>query len=211
MVTAKDANGYTTINTESDGVYLTVFPPSGKGLRATLEDVKKELQKFNIAVDNPAVLNQVVTQASGKPHKISDVKAGGAQEQVFVEISDDEMTAKVTIVPPQSESGHFANIDDVRNVFKRRNVVYGMDENRVAELSSKLAHLESSKNINEPVEMDVAFGTPVTNGEDARIEYLYKKSEEDTHAPVPEENEEGRIDYKAAHKIDNRKSTRLNS
>ena len=65
MVGAKDVNGYTTITTESDGVYLTVFPPSGKGTRVTLEDVKRELNKFNMRVDNPSILNQAVAQASG--------------------------------------------------------------------------------------------------------------------------------------------------
>ena len=202
MALLKDVNGYTTITTESDGVYLTVFPPSGKGNRVTLEDVKKELQKYGIRVDNPAILNQAVTQATGKPQKVTSSKPDGLQEQVFVEINDDEMQAKVTVVPPQSENDHFATIDDVSNTLKRRNVVYGVDETRMAELSAKLSQLEHTKNINEPIEMEIAFGTPVTNGEDARIEYLYKKSEEEAPAPVAED-EEGRVDYKAAHKIDN--------
>lgn len=202
MALLKDVNGYMTITTESDGVYLTVFPPSGKGTRVTVDDVKKELQKYSINVDNPAVLNQAVTQATGKPQKITSSKPDSSQEQVFVEISDDEMQAKITVVPPQSENDHFATIDDVRNALKRRNVVYGIDETRLAELSAKLSNLETSKNINEPIEMETAFGTPVTNGEDARIEYLYKKTEEDTPAPVAED-EEGRVDYRAAHKIDN--------
>ncbi|SRR5579871_1921656 len=202
MALLKDVNGYTTITTESDGVYLTVFPPSGKGTRVTLDDVKKELQKYSIKIDNPAILNQAVTLASGKPQKVTSSKPDSLQEQVFVEISDDEMQAKVTIVPPQSENDHFTTIDDVRNTLKRRNVVYGVDETRLAELSSKLSQLESTKNINEPIEMDIAFGTPTTNGEDARIEYLYKKTEEEAPAPVAED-EEGRVDYRAAHKIDN--------
>ncbi len=124
-------------------------------------------------------------------------------ELVFVEINDDEMLAKVTVVPPQSETGRFSTIDDVRNALKRRNVVYGIDEARLAEISSKLSQFSASKNINEPVEMDIAFGTPVTNGEDARVEYLYKKSTEETPEVPVEESDDARIDYKAAHKIDN--------
>jgi uncharacterized protein len=203
MATLKDENGYTTITTESDGIYLTVFPPSGKGTRVTLDQVKSELQKQNVLIDNPSIINQVVLQASARPQKIVNRKIDGSQEQVFVEISDDEMSAKLTVVPPQSENDHFTNIDDVRNALKRRNVVYGVDENRMAELSAKLSQLESSKNINEPIEVDIAFGTPTTNGEDARIEYLYKKNEEEIQAPVPEETEDGRVDYRAVHKIDN--------
>src|SRR5581483_10750785 len=129
--------------------------------------------------------------------------AGPKEEQVFIEISEDEMLAKVTVVPPQSENDSFATIDDVRNRLKQRGVAYGVDETRMAEISAKLSQLAATKNINEPIEMDVAFGTPVTNGEDARVEYLYKKAEpEEAQAPPPED-EEGRIDYKAAHKIDN--------
>ncbi len=202
MAPLKDVNGYTTITTESDGVYLTVFPPSGKGVRVTLDDLKKELQKYNIQVENPAVLNQAIAQASGKPQKVTSSKPDTSQEQVFVEIGDDEMQAKVTVVPPQSENDHFATIDDVRNALKRRNVVYGIDETRMAELSAKLSQLETSQNINEPIEMEIALGTPVTNGEDARIEYLYKKAEAEPQAPVAEDGE-GRVDYRAAHKIDN--------
>src|SRR5579872_4136093 len=204
MAGSTDVNGYTTITNDSDGVYLTVFPPSGKGIKVTLADAQRELQKYKLNVDNPALLNQAVSQASGKPTKIAGPKMDGSQDQVFVEINEDEMLAKVTIVPPQSENDHFATIDDVRNTLKRRGVVYGIDESRMSELSEKLSQLASTKNINEPVEMDIAFGTPVTNGEDARVEYLYKKTEEVApEAAVLLEDEEGRIDYKAAHKIDN--------
>ena len=104
MVGSKDLNGYTTITTENDGVYLTVFPPSGKGIKITLEDVKKELFKYKVNPDNPVMLTQIVTQASGKPQKIVSQKASSSpgQDQVFVEISDDEMTVKLTIVPPHA-------------------------------------------------------------------------------------------------------------
>jgi uncharacterized protein len=204
MVGPKDVNGYTTITTESDGVYLTVFPPSGVGGRATLEDVKKELTKYNITPDNLSVLNQLVQQASGKPQKISDAKIEKAQEQIFVEISEDEMTAKLTIVPPQSENDHFATIEEVRNALQRRAVVYGIDETRMSELSAKLSQLTETKSINEPIEKEIAFGTPLVNGEDARVEYLYKKApEEEQKAVVLEETEDGRVDYRSLHKIEN--------
>lgn len=206
MAVTKDMNGYMTITTENDGTYLTVFPPSGKGVKITLEDVKKELMKSKVNPDNPVMLTQIVSQANGKPQKIVNQKVATSpgQDQVFVEISDDEMSAKLTVVPPQSDSGQFSTIDDVREVLNRRNVVYGIDETRMSEVAAKLTQLTSSKNISEPIEIEIAFGTPVTNGEDARVEYLYKKTEEtEKQAPVLEETEDGRVDYRAVHKIDN--------
>lgn len=207
MVVSKDQNGYTTITTENDGVYLTVFPPAGKGVKVTLEDVKKELFKHKVNPDNPVMLTQIVSQALGKPQKIVSKKAptSPGQDQVFVEISDDEMSVKLTVVPPSADTGHFSTVDDVREALVRRSVVYGIDENRMAELSSKLAQMTASKNISEPIELEIAFGTPVTNGEDARVEYLYKAKAEETEqqTPVLEETEDGRVDYRAVHKIDN--------
>ena len=177
MAVTKDMNGYMTITTENDGTYLTVFPPSGKGVKITLEDVKKELMKSKVNPDNPVMLTQIVSQANGKPQKIVNQKVATSpgQDQVFVEISDDEMSAKLTVVPPQSDSGQFSTIDDVREVLNRRNVVYGIDETRMSEVAAKLTQLTSSKNISEPIEIEIAFGTPVTNGEDARVEYLIKR------------------------------------
>lgn len=199
MAESKDANGYTTIATESDGVYLTVFPPTGKGKRVTVENVKIELAKYNISADSEVVLQQAVVQANGKKQKIS-----GSQEQVFVEIAPDAMSAKVTILPPANPGEKFMAVDDVRAALIRRNVVYGIDENRMADISAKLSRFAAEKNIAESVEGDIAFGTPVVNGEDARIEYLYKKEmAAEPQAAAPEQTEDGRIDYRAAHKIDN--------
>lgn len=82
MVGSKDLNGYTTITTENDGVYLTVFPPSGKGIKITLEDVKKELFKYKVNPDNPVMLTQIVTQASGKPQKIVSQKAATSPARI---------------------------------------------------------------------------------------------------------------------------------
>ncbi|HVZ81923.1 MAG TPA: FapA family protein [bacterium] len=203
MPTAKDANGYLTIKTQSDGIFLTVFPPVGKGVKATLDDLKREIQKVNVTPDNPATLSAILQQASGKPQKIAEIKKVPGQENVFVEISDDEMQAKLTVVPPQSEKDHFTNIDDVRGALQRRGVVYGLDENKMAELSAKLSQFEGAKNINEPIEMDIALGTPVTNGEDARLEILYSQTPQEATPAAPEETEDGRVDYRAAHKIDN--------
>ncbi len=206
MVGTKDINGYITVTKENDGIYLTVFPPTGKGNRVVLEDVKKELAKFKVEINNPNLLNQIISQAAGRAQKIAQNKFAliDGQEQIFVEISDDEMLAKVTIVPPQGENGHFSTIEEVRETLKNRNVIYGLDETRVSELSEKLIKLAELKNFIEPVEMEIAFGTPVNNGEDARVEYLYKKKvEEETQVPVLEETEDGRVDYRAVHKIDN--------
>jgi len=199
MAESKDVSGYTTIATERDGVYLTVFPPAGKGTPVSIDSVKAELSKYKITPDRSEVIEQAVFQANGKPVKISSV-----QEQLFVEVDPDEMIAKVTVLPPASEADHFTTIDDVRNALARRKVVFGINENKMSELAAKLAKIASTKDVSESVEMEVAFGVSVVNGQDAQITYLYKKeSPVDNQAVVPEQTQDGRVDYRMGHKIDN--------
>jgi uncharacterized protein (DUF342 family) len=204
-MTEPNMDGYITITNENDGVYLTVFPPQGKGIKPSLDDVKRELSKYNIKVDDERLLAAVVQKSAGTPQKITAAPAGLGQDQIFVEITDDEMMAKVTVVPPQNEKEHFVTLDDVRETLKRKNVKFGIDENKMAELSARLSTLAAEKNLNEPVEAEVAFGTMVKDGEDGRIDYLYKNepAPAEQPPPAPEETEDGRIDYRAAHHIDN--------
>ena len=198
MAESKDANGYTTIATERDGVYLTVFPPSGKGAPVSIDSVKNELIKYNIVPDSAQIFQQAISQANGKPIKISNV-----QENVFVEIAPDEMSAKITILPPPSETERFATIDDVRKVLARHNVVFGIIENKMTELAAKLARIANTKDMTEAVEEEVALGIPMISGQDAQIIYVYKEALAKNQDTTPDQTNDGRVDYRAGHKIDN--------
>ena len=198
MAESKDVNGYTTIATERDGVYLTVFPPLGKGTPVSIDSVKTELIKYNIVPDSVEIFQKAISQANGKPIKISNV-----QENVFVEIAQDEMSAKITILPPPSETERFATIDDVRKVLARHNVVFGIIENKMTELAAKLARIANTKDMTEAVEEEVALGIPMISGQDAKIVYVYKEALAKNQDTTPDQTDEGRVDYRAGHKIDN--------
>ena len=61
-----DMDGYSTVTTEEDGTYLTVFPPKGKGKRVEIDKVKDEINKLNIKdVDSQAV-ERAVKEATGR-------------------------------------------------------------------------------------------------------------------------------------------------
>lgn len=198
MAESKDVNGYTTIATERDGVYLTVFPPSGKGMPVSIDSVKAELIKYNIVPDSTEIFQQALSQANGKPIKISNV-----QENVFVEIAQDEMSAKITILPPPSETERFATIDDVRKVLARHNVVFGINETKMTELAVKLSLIANTKDMTEAVEEEVALGIPMISGKDAQIVYVYKEMLAKNQESTPDQTDDGRVDYRAGHKIDN--------
>ncbi len=202
-------DGYTTISTQQDGVYLTVFAPTGNGKKLALTEVERELAKYKVTVENRAGLNQLVMQADGKPHKVARPVILEGPGQVFVEISDDEMVAKITVIPPQDPTDKWATMEDVTAALQRQNVVFGVDASRMAELTAEIARMAAEKDGAEPLEYEVAFGTPVQNGEDARIDMIYKEAlkeqqaAEETASAVGEETDDGRIDYRALHKIEN--------
>ncbi len=134
---------------------------------------------------------------SGKP----SVPKTDEPRQIFVEVSADEMSAKVTVLPPQPGDDKFLTLDDVKAALSKNRVVFGIDANALNEMGVKLAHYAASKDHNEMTEAEVARGIPVVNGQDAQLELLYKKNE-----PTPEahpEETEGRVDYRAAHRIEN--------
>ena len=198
MAESQDVNGYTTIATEHDGIYLTVFPPSGKGRPISADAVKTELDKYGIEPVSAETIVKAVSQPNGKPIKVANV-----DEHVFVEISPDEMSAKITVLPPSSEANQFTTIDDVRKVLVRRKVVFGIDENKMTELAAKLAKIAATKDMSELVEMEIAFGIPMISGQDAQIVYVYKETLAKNQDTTPNQTEDGRVDYRAGHKIDN--------
>ena len=61
-----DMDGYSTVNTEEDGTYLTVFPPKGKGKRVELAKVREEIAKLNIAEVNMQAVERAVKEARRK-------------------------------------------------------------------------------------------------------------------------------------------------
>jgi uncharacterized protein len=201
-------DGYTTIATQPDGVYLTVFPPTANGKRITLGDVERELAKYKVTVENRQGLNQLVMAADGKPHKIARPVVNDGPGHVFVELSEDEMIAKITAIPPQDPADKWPTLEEVRTALQRQNVVFGVDESRMAEVGTELARMAAEKDTAEPLEYEVAFGTPVLNGEDARIDYIYKEllkeqQAKEEAAVSADETDDGRIDYRALHKIEN--------
>src|SRR6056297_1594571 len=111
-----DMDGYSTINAEEDGIYLTVFPPKGKGKKVELDSVKKELDK-DVYKDKDINMDEVkraVDEATGQPVMIVKEQIEVKDGQVFVNITPDEMYAQATVVPPQG-GGKEVTEDTVKN------------------------------------------------------------------------------------------------
>src|ERR1035437_8711661 len=197
-----DMDGYPTISTEDDGLYLTIFPPKGKGLRVELPIVKSELAKDvykNKDIDWKAV-ERSVREASGKQvlivHEIINSKDG----QVFVKVNPEEMSAMLTVVPPQG-GGREISIEDAKNAMTVNGIVFGIKENVIAALVKKSHEAKNDPTILlESIEDIVADGIAMVNGEDAKLELLFSTEGKEEGAPV---DVEVAMDYKNVKSIQN--------
>jgi uncharacterized protein len=139
-------------------------------------------------------------KASLQPRSLS---AGTADEPLlFVEIPFDSMSARVTILPPTSADKKFVSVDDLRNAMGKYNIVHGIDQNLLMEISAKITQYAADKNLDDMIEVDLAHGTRPQPGQDAKVEYFYEKEQSSHHVELTED-EEGRVDYKTGKKITN--------
>jgi hypothetical protein len=203
-MTSRDVDGYPNINTADDGLVLTVYPPEGSGKKVSFEEVRAEIEKLGLKGIKWEDVKHVVDQAKGRAAVIIPPKARTGDGQIFVEVTDDQMTAKVTILPPEA-GGRPANMDRVRSALAANGVVFGLKEDLLQALAGPLAVHSDTSAIHEPIETLIAQGTPVVHGTDAFIEKYWVKKEEEAPVTGPGgvENKNTRIDYRNLNVIEN--------
>jgi len=145
--------------------------------------------------------------SAGHPPKNNElsVEIVGEQQLLFIEFSEGELSAKVTILPPATADDTFVTLNDLNNAIAKYNVVYGVDHRVLAEVSAKIVQYAAAKNLTEMIDADFAFGLPPVPSQDAKIECFYKneKDPDSSFEEGPPQDEFGRVDHRAGRKIDN--------
>lgn len=198
-----DMDGYSTITTEEEGTYLTVFPPKGKGKSVEKDKIKAEVTSKLPGKD---ILWQEVERAvkdsTGKPVLIVRERIDVKDGQIFINVTPDEMYAQLTIVPPQG-GGKEISADDVKKALSDHGVVFGIKENVINTLSKKAMSAKEDPTIFlEQIEDVVAEGQSVINGEDAKLEMLFD-TEDKKEEPVDTSADADKVDYKNVKSIQN--------
>ncbi|MDI6703098.1 MAG: FapA family protein [bacterium] len=183
MKKAWDLDGHYRITIRPQGVFLTVYPPVGEGEKVNVEDVIREIEEKGLTSIDFDLINLATEEASSVPVKIGEGQAVELKEgKLIVEISEDKMSAYLTIVPPQGIRG-FITLSDVKEELKKKGVVFGVDEQSITEM------LEN-EDYNRPIL--VAQGKPPVSGSDAVINYRFKRE----RVFRPKELKDGRVDFR---------------
>ena len=203
-MTSRDVDGYPNINTADDGLVLTVYPPEGSGKKVSFEEVRAEIEKLGLKGVKWDDIKHVVDKAAGRPSVVIPPKAKSGDAQIFVEVSEDQMSAKVTVLPPE-RGGKPANLDRVRATLAANGVVFGIKDDRLHAIEASILTMTDPDTVYEPVETPIAEGRHVMHGTDAYLEKYWEKKEEEAAPTTPGgvENKNARVDYRNLNTIDN--------
>lgn len=186
----KDRDGHILVQILRNGVYLTVFPPSGEGRAVELSEVSKKLSVRGIDQVDDGQIRKLVKEANGEPTYISNMKARpGMEAKLILDVAMDRMKAKVTLIPPKP-GGRDLEVRDVVNYLKNAGVKYGIKEDEIQRRLEEEFYNQA---------FTAAEGDLPINGKNATIIYRVRTQKN----VVFREDESGRVDYKDMDLIEN--------
>lgn len=183
----KKSEGYYTIENTPDGVFLTVYPGEGDNaknadVRVTLADMKARGYTQGVS---EAMIRTIVAESKGERIRLADrqpeTKLDGKCEII---VTPDKLKATLIVTPPK-EGGMPVTFDTVSAKIEDMGI-------RNVDAEAISAFIEGGA-FHDP--MVIVEGNPPVDGEDARIEYLFKTEEEESGKL--KEDDSGRVDYRS--------------
>ncbi len=185
-----NTDGSFRVRVAKSGIWLTVDPPKGNGLRVTLDEVNNKLYSMKINTED-AKIGKEVEKASGKPVKIGSWTANPQYDSSMnLEMTEDEMKVFIHFVPPRY-CGRHIEYDEVIDAMKKAGVKMGIREKEIKEYLEEMDYTRP---------LLAAEGSRMVNGRDAYIEY---KVRVDNKSVSFEEDEQGKVDFRNLELLEN--------
>jgi uncharacterized protein (DUF342 family) len=189
-VLKKDIDGTFRIRITRIGVMLKVTAPKGRGQKVKVEDVLSTLRERGVSQFDKSRIAAIVRSANSEYTKIGEYVPDQRNDgRVVIEVSEDEMKAFMTLIPPKPR-GRDLDMDDIIEALHEKGVVVGIKEevvNRTLE--------DEVYNILTPV----AEGIKPVHGDDAKIVYNFRIEKK----VQLEEDEKGQVNFKDLDLVEN--------
>ena len=173
-------NGYFQLVTESDKTGIRVFPPKDGGDSLNYDDVKEYLDARGISFV-PAVLNEALTEATGEVVVLNETGIYPERESYRLTISRDKMEATAFFYAP-SEGAELMSPKEFLEDLAYRQITFGIQKEAIIAFFSAREYCK---------EIVIAKGRKTREGENARIEYMFKTN----LRAKPTMREDGSVDY----------------
>jgi uncharacterized protein (DUF342 family) len=186
----KDAEGSFRVKITRIGVMLKAVAPRGRGPKVRVEDVLSAISGKGATDFDKSKVAKIVREASGEYIKIGDwVPDERNDSRVVIEVSEDEMKAFMTVIPPKPR-GRELDIDDVLEALSDNDVVVGVKQNVIG---------QTLENESYNIPTIIAEGMKPVNGEDAKIVFNFR-----TEKKIQlEEDEKGQVNFKDLDLVEN--------
>jgi len=174
-------DGSFQIKVVDDGVYLKVLKPQGEGKIADYSDIKSELDKKEIVEVDLQKIREIVVKGEDEWGLIAPRKPELDRDaEVTVTITDDKLKAFVNYIP--ALGGRKLSKEGFKNIIMENDVVYNIDDEKIAQLVDKRTQVES---------VLIAEGIPPVPGKDASLTYHFEKKMDS----IGTKREDGSMDF----------------
>jgi uncharacterized protein (DUF342 family) len=175
----------------TEGAFLKVTPPVGKGRRATEAHAMQALHNRGVGNIDLEQVNKLVREAAGIYVKVGDFEHKPANDSTaMVEIAGDEMKAFIQAMPPGPGGGDIT-YEIYLGMLKNNRVYHGINENALRDFADRPLYREK---------VEVAEGTKPADGRDAYIQYNFETDQTKVRL---REGSNGRVDFKELNIIQN--------
>jgi len=189
-VIRRDLNGTFEVKITRIGAMLKVAPPKGRGSKVRVEDVLSAISSKGISEFDKSRVVKIVRDAASEYIKIGEwIQVEKSDSRVIIEVSDDEMKAFMTVIPPKPR-GRVLDIDDVLEALNDKGVVAGIKQDVINESLEEEVY---------SVPILIAEGTKPEPGENAKVVYNFR-TEKKVHL---EEDEKGQVNFKDLDLVEN--------
>lgn len=186
-----DADGRFSVRLASNGAWVKVFPPIGRGTSVAAKEIVEILRSRGVNEPDMDNLTIAAQQADMMWVKAGEFNYNPANDALMsLVVSEDQMRAYVNAKEP-GLGGADLTADDVRGFMMSNGIVSGL-------LEDDLQEFEDFPVFNTPYL--VAEGTAPVHGVDAKIYYNFETEPDKIHI---QEREDGSIDFKELNKIRN--------
>lgn len=187
----EDKNGNAFIFCASDGVYLKITPPEGKGGEVSAKDAIEKLRERGIENIGEDSIKPHIKAAKNEYVKIGTYKHNPGNDALMsVDITDQEMKAWLYASPP-GPGGADLSADMIISFLRNNRVVAGIDEQRVKDYQDMPVYKQNYL---------VAEGIKPQDGSDAKILYNF---ETDRTKIKLKESASGKVDFKELNLVQN--------
>jgi uncharacterized protein (DUF342 family) len=186
----KDVPGEAFVRVTSDGVFLRVTKPQGRGPRATEIMALERLSLRGVRNFDAALVSRIIKHADGEMVRVADVQYNPSNDStVSLDITDGAMKAVVVITEP-GPGGADISGDYLLSYLHSNGVTHGIKQDVIEEV-------ETSPRYGRP--LVVAEGTRAHDGADAHIIYNFTLERD----AVTLREKDGRVDFKDISRVEN--------